>query len=121
MSANGARNHGSSTYSDAAFELFNQRGWESAFTIANTMLKGWGTLGEAWIGFSRSQLESNLNLLQSLAKCQDPMSALTLQLDGAQAAMSRCITAASRTSDIASKIAAEALAPLHAQESRRAA
>jgi hypothetical protein len=121
MSANGSRGASHVSGADAAFEMFNRRGVDSAFAIASSVLKGWGTLGEAWIGFSRSQVESNLALLQSLAKCQDPMTAWSLQLDGAQATMSRCMSAASRTSDIASKIAAEALAPLHAGDAQRAA
>jgi hypothetical protein len=121
MSANGSRGAASASAADVAFDIFNRRGVENAFAIANSVLRGWGTLGEAWIGFSRSQVESNLALLQSLAKCQDPMTAWTLQLDGAQATMSRCMSAASRTSDIATKIAAEALAPLHAGDTPRAA
>ena len=120
MSTNGSRG-ASHAGAEAAFDMFNRRGMDSTFAIASSILKGWGTLGEAWIGFSRSQVESNLALLQSLAKCQDPMTAWSLQLDGAQATMSRCMSAASKTSDIATKIAAEALAPLHAADTQRAA
>jgi hypothetical protein len=121
MSANGSRGASHSSAAEAAFDVFNRRGLDNVFAIASSVLKGWGTIGEAWIGFSRSQVESNLALLQSLARCQDPMAAWSLQLDGAQATMSRCMNAASKTSDIASKIAAEALAPLHAPDSQRAA
>jgi hypothetical protein len=94
----------------AALEAFNRQGVETAFAMASSMLKGWESINEAWMGFSRSQLESNLALLQSLSKCDNPMTALTLQLDGAQATLSRCVSAATKTSDVASKIAAEALA-----------
>jgi hypothetical protein len=94
----------------AALEAFNRQGVETAFKMASSVLDGLTSLNEAWIGFSRSQLESNLALLQSLAKCDNPMTALSLQLDGAQATLSRCVSAATKTSDVASKIAAEALA-----------
>jgi hypothetical protein len=97
----------------AAFEApleLNRRCLETTFAMASNMLKGWETINEAWVGFSRSQLESNLALLQSLSKCDNPMTALTLQLDGAQATLSRCVNAATTTSDVASKLAAEAIA-----------
>ncbi len=105
----------------AGFDLFDRKGMDSAFAIASSLIKGWSTMGEAWLSFSRSQVESNLALLQSLSKCQDPMSAWSLHLDGAHEAVSRCMTAATRTSDIASKIAAEALAPLNGAQGQRAA
>src|SRR5215471_7622396 len=107
MSATGSR---TGTTSEPSLDVFNRRGMETALAITNSMLKGWETIGEAWLGFTRSQIESNVALLQSLAKCDNPLSALTLQIDGAQAALSRCMTAATTTSDVATKLAAEALA-----------
>ncbi len=118
MSSNGTR---APSAADVAFDLFNRQGLDSTFAVASSLIKGWSTIGEAWLAFSRSQLEHNLTLLQSLSKCQDPMAAWSLHLDGAQATMSRCMTAATHTSDIATKIAAAALAPLHGQDGRRAA
>jgi hypothetical protein len=94
--------------------LPDPRALETAAAVASSMLKGWGVIGETWIGLWQSQIDSNLQLLQSLAKCEDPMTALTLQLDGARATMTRCVTTATKTSDIATKVAAEALAPLRA-------
>jgi len=106
----------------AAFDAINRQGVETAFAMASSVLDGLKTLNEAWIGFSRSQLESNLALLQSLSKCDSPMAALTLQLDGAQATLSRCVSAATKTSDVASQIAAEALAlQAKATQTQRAA
>ena len=119
MSTNGTRAGLNAT--EATIELFNRQGMETALAFANSMLKGWETIGEAWMGCVRSQIDSNLALAQSLAKCDNPLAALTLQLDGAQATLSRCMTAATKTSDVASKIAAEALAPLQKQPSQRAA
>jgi phasin family protein len=117
--ANGTRT--TATIATDALDL-NRRGLETAFAMASSMLKGWETINEAWVGFSRSQLESNLALLQSLAKCDNPMTALTLQLDGAQATLSRCVSAATKTSDIASKLATEALAlQARASQTQRAA
>ncbi len=107
---------------NAALDAFNRQGVETAFAMASSVLDGLKTLNEAWIGFSRSQLESNLALLQSLSKCDSPMAALSLQLDGAQATLSRCVSAATKTSDVASKIAAEALAlQAKATQTQRAA
>jgi hypothetical protein len=118
MSSTGSRT--GSSASDPITALFdNRRGMESALAFTNSMLKGWETIGEAWMGCVRSQIDSNLALAQSLAKCDNPLTALSLQLDGAQATLSRCMTAATKTSDVASKIAAEALA--HAQPPQRAA
>jgi hypothetical protein len=122
MSANGSRSTATNaSAAEAALDVFNRRSLETAFTVANSVLKGWESISEAWIGFSRSQMESNIALMQSLAKCDSPLAALSLQLDGAQATMSRCMTAATKTSDVASKIAVDALAPLQAQHPQRAA
>jgi hypothetical protein len=112
MSANGSRP--STQAALASLDLLNPRPFEIATAIATSMLKGWGVMSEVWIGLWQSQIDSNLQLLQSLAKCDSPIAALTLQLDGAQATMTRCVTTATTTSDIASKLAAEALAPLRA-------
>ena len=121
MSANGTRP--SAETSTPRLELFNPLGFETAAAITNSLLKGWGVIGETWIALWQSQIDSNLQLLQSLAKCDNPMTALTLQLDGARETMSRCVTTATKTSDIASKLAADALAPLRAttQPTSRAA
>jgi hypothetical protein len=121
MSANGSRP--SAETAIPSLDLFNPRGFETAVAVANSMLKGWGVISETWIGLWQSQIDSNLQLLQSLAKCDNPVTALTLQLDGARATMTRCVTTATKTSDIASKLAADALAPLRAaaQPTSRAA
>lgn len=94
--------------------LLDPRGLETAAAVAGSMLKAWGVISETWIGLLQSQIDGNLQLLQSLAKCDDPMTALTLQIDGARATLTRCVTTATKTSDIATKVAAEALAPLRA-------
>lgn len=104
---------------DATLEI-SRRSLETAFAMTASMLEGWRTINDAWVGFSRTQIESNRTLLQSLATCDDPMKALALQFDGAQAALSRCVSAATTTSDVASKLAAEALA-LPARASKIAA
>ena len=85
---------------------------DTALAMTTSLLKGWGTIGETWMALWQSQIDSNVQLLQSLAKCDSPMTALSLHLDGARATLSRCMTTATTTSDIASKVAAEALAPL---------
>ena len=111
MSTNGSRAGSNTT---EALEALNRRNLETAVALTSSMLKGWESIGEAWLGFTRGQIESNLALMQSLARCDNPLSALTLQIDGAQATLSRCMTAATKTSDVATKLAAEALAPLSA-------
>jgi hypothetical protein len=112
MSANGSRP--SMQTAATNLDLLNPRAFEIATAVATSMLKGWGVMSEAWIGLWQSQIDSNLQLMQSLAKCDSPITALTLQLDGARATMTRCVSTATTTSDIASKVAAEALAPLRA-------
>jgi phasin family protein len=87
---------------------------ETAMSATTSSLKGWGSIGEAWIAMWQSQLDHNVRLLQSLVSCDDPMTALTLHMDSARETMQRCMSAATTTSDIAAKTAAEAFAPLRA-------
>ena len=94
MSTNGSRAGSSAT--EASLDALSRRNVETAVALTSSMLKGWETIGEAWLGFTRSQVESNLALMQSLAKCDNPLSALTLQIDGAQATLSRCMEMMSR-------------------------
>jgi len=87
---------------------------ETALSATTSGLKGWGSIGSAWISMWQSQLEQNVRLLQALVSCDNPMTALTLQVDSARETLSRCMSTATATSDIAAKTAAEAFAPLRA-------
>lgn len=99
-------------FTPASAESFLRPSMDTAMAVTSSLLKGWSTIGETWMALWQSQIDSNLKLLQSLAKCDNPVTALNLHLDGARETMTRCMTTATTTQDIASKVAAEALAPL---------
>ena len=87
-------------------------GADAMMALTDQLLTGWNAINDEVITFAKAQTEANLKLMRSLAGCSSPAEAVSLQLDCAQGTLNRCIGVASKTSDLASKLASESLASL---------
>jgi hypothetical protein len=110
MGANGSSHHLTDAVATPAADLGLAKGIESAFAMTDAVMSLWRSLSDEWLALSRAQLETQAQLMRSLAACRDPAAAITLQVDTAQATLSRCLSAATKASSTVSQLASVALA-----------
>jgi hypothetical protein len=110
MTTNGTGTTTGRKPADAPIGTSFDKGIESAFAMGGAALNLWKTLSDDWLALSRAQLETNLQLVRSLAECRDPAAAAPLLVDNAQATVSRYISAATKASSTVSRLTSAALA-----------
>jgi len=96
-----------SAAADAA-RPFNREALESVFQMTDAILSAWQSMNEEWLGLVRAELVNTRHLAQSLAECRDPLAAMALHLDGAQASLSRYLSVATKSSSTVTSLASQA-------------
>jgi Phasin protein len=110
MSTNGATRRVSEAVATETPTAFSRQALENVYSMSDAILSAWQSINEEWLALVRAQLENSRSLAQSLAECRDPMAAVALNLDGAQATLSRYVTAATKSSNTVSSLASQAWA-----------
>jgi hypothetical protein len=108
MSDNGTGGKASKSASADGARPFDRAALESVFGMSDAILNAWQSINAEWLALVRAELDYSRNLARSLAECRDPLAALALHLDGAQASLTRYVTAATKSSSTVTTLASQA-------------
>ncbi len=94
---------------------FNQGTVEALVQSSNIVVKGYETLGRAWLGLVQSSIESRVGTTKQFFGCKTLREAVDLQNDFAKASFDNLVAETTKISETAVKVTNEALQPLQAR------
>ena len=94
---------------------FNQGTVEALVQSSNIVVKGYETLGRAWLGLFQSSIESSVGTTKQLFGCKTLREAVDLQNDFAKSSFDNLVSETTKISETAVKVTNEALQPLQAR------